>query len=61
MRQKDVIELTIQTDEAGQAAIDANKELLTKTVGSSAVVYAEAEGEEVKAGDYVFSFQIQKE
>lgn len=57
---QDEIILTIQTDEAGQAAIAANETLLTKTVGATEVTYGDAEGEEVKAGDYNFTFSIKK-
>jgi isoleucyl-tRNA synthetase len=58
---EDVIELTVQTDQVGQSAIAVNQDLLTKTVGASAVEYADTEGEEVQAGEFTFIFSIEKQ
>jgi isoleucyl-tRNA synthetase len=56
----DRIALTIKTDEAGQAAIEANQELLTKTVGASELTFVDTDGEEVRTGDYSFVFSVVK-
>lgn len=56
----DEISLTIQTTEEGKAAIEANKELLMKTVGAVAIGYADTEGETVEASSYSFTFSFKK-
>ena len=56
----DEIELTIDTDEAGQAAVETHQELLVKTVGASKVSFGEAEGDLVKIGEFSFCFEIRK-
>jgi isoleucyl-tRNA synthetase len=59
---QDVIELTIETNELGKEALDmeANYNLLVKTVGAKAINFAETLGEAVSAGDYNFVFSIKK-
>jgi isoleucyl-tRNA synthetase len=57
----DRITLTIDTNEAGQAAITAHRELLVKTVGASDVVFAQAYGTTVTPGDYTFTLSIEKQ
>ena len=56
----DRISLTIDTNEAGQAAITAHEELLTKTVGASELSFSAVDGETLEAGEFTFSFQIEK-
>ena len=56
----DRIVLTVDTNEAGQAAITAHQDLLTKTVGASGVVFAQAYGTTVTPGDYTFTLTIEK-
>ncbi len=56
----DRITLTIDADEIGQAAIMTHRDLLTKTVGASDVVFAQAYGTTVTPGDYTFTLTIEK-
>ena len=56
----DSIVLIISTDEAGQAAIKAHEELLTKTVGASSLEFSSVEGESLAAGEFNFTFGITK-
>lgn len=60
LEQEHRIVLTVQTDSTGAEAIQANQELLVKTVGASELVFADTEGTEVGSGDYDFEFSIQK-
>ncbi len=55
---QDSIVLTVSTDEAGRATVELHKELLTKTVGASDVVFAKTEGEEVVTDAMKFIFSI---
>ncbi|MCA9362276.1 class I tRNA ligase family protein, partial [Candidatus Kaiserbacteria bacterium] len=57
---EDPIVLTIDTDETGQVAVAANQDLLVKTVGADSLIFAKTEGEVVKAGEFAFTFSIQK-
>ena len=57
----DSIILTVKTNEAGQRAIDTHRELITKTVGATALNYTEKlEGSTIDASDYQFTFVIKK-
>jgi len=58
LQPKDEITLTVQTDEAGKAAITTNQDLLTKTVGATAVEFSPNDGDTVEAGDLTFKFSI---
>lgn len=51
---QDRITVTISTDAAGQAAVEAHMTELQNTVGADEVFFAETEGEEVQAGEYGF-------
>ncbi len=57
---KDRIVLTVDTDEAGQAALAAHAAVLTHTVGADEVIYKELSGEvtKVTSGTYSFAFSI---
>jgi isoleucyl-tRNA synthetase len=56
---QDEITLTVQTDESGKAAIEANQELLQKTVGATDLQFADvSEGEAVVIEKYTFKFTI---
>lgn len=55
---QDEITLTVQTDMAGQSAIEAHFDLLTKTVGATELVYADTMGDKVTAADHTFIFAI---
>ena len=57
----DRITLTIDTSDRGQAAITSYRDLLTKTVGASELVFAQAYGITVTPGDYTFTCAIQKQ
>tara|TARA_B100000508_G_scaffold132869_1_gene122226 strand:+ start:35 stop:3565 length:3531 start_codon:yes stop_codon:yes gene_type:complete len=61
LEQEDRITLTIKTDEEGQQAVEANRELLVKTVGADKLVFGEVEGETLTVGEYNFSFSIAKQ
>jgi isoleucyl-tRNA synthetase len=56
----DRIILMISTDESGQSAILAFKELLVKTVGADDVQFGVAFGTTVTAGEQIFTLEIQK-
>jgi isoleucyl-tRNA synthetase len=56
----DRIVLTVATDAAGERAIIDNKELLSRTVGASEVVFAPADGETVEAVSHSFTFSFTK-
>ncbi len=56
----DIVTLTIATDESGQRAIVAHRDLLQKTVNASDVQFAPTEGTEVVAGEYQFVVQIEQ-
>jgi isoleucyl-tRNA synthetase len=56
----DVIVLTINTNEAGQQAIETHRELLMKTVGAKEIIFAEATETTVEIGDFKFGFSITK-
>jgi len=58
LQPQDEITLTVQTDEAGKAAITTNQDLLTKTVGATAVEFSTIDGDTVEAGDLSFKFSI---
>ncbi len=58
---QDAVMLTIDTSEAGQAAIRAHGELLTKTVGASELVFASVEGEKLEVSEFTFTFGIEKQ
>lgn len=54
----DQVTVTIATDEAGQAAVNAHLGELQITVGAKEVTFAETTGVEVTAGDYRFLVAI---
>jgi isoleucyl-tRNA synthetase len=56
----DEIELTIATDQSGQAAVVTHQELLTHTVNAKSLTYADTEGEEVATDRFRFVFSIEK-
>jgi len=57
----DRIILTVDTNEAGQAALTAHRDLLIKTVGATDVAFAQAYGTTVTSGDYTFTLSIEKQ
>jgi isoleucyl-tRNA synthetase len=55
----DRITLNVETDETGQAAIDAHSDLVRATVGADTIEYAgQVDGEAVSAGAYQFTFSV---
>ena len=58
LQPKDEITLTVQTDEVGKTAITAYQDLLTKTVGATAVEFSPNDGDTVEAGDLTFKFSV---
>lgn len=52
----DEIVLTVQTDEAGQQAIETHRELLMGTVGATNLQFDQTDGDELNVGDYTFTF-----
>jgi isoleucyl-tRNA synthetase len=57
---QDVVTLTVHTTESGRAAVEAHRDLLTKTVGASDLVYASTDGEVVATDTEQFVFTITK-
>ena len=57
---QDVIVLTVSASESGQAAIETHRDLLTKTVGASELVFADTDGEVVATDTEQFTFAIKK-
>ncbi len=60
LQPSDRIMLSIDTDAAGQRAVDTYRELILKTVGADTLVFAAAIGEPITAGEYVFAAAIAK-
>jgi isoleucyl-tRNA synthetase len=56
----DEIELIVQTNEIGKAAVTSHNELLIKTVGAVSLEYGEVEADEIKLGEFTFKFSIKK-
>jgi isoleucyl-tRNA synthetase len=56
----DRIVLTVDTNDAGKIALTIHRDLLTKTVGASDVIFSEAYGTTVNPGDYTFILAIAK-
>ncbi|MEN9920606.1 MAG: hypothetical protein RL538_499 [Candidatus Parcubacteria bacterium] len=57
---QDSIVLTVSTSEFGRSAIEANYDMLVKTVGATELVFAETEGEMVATDTEQFTFSIKK-
>jgi isoleucyl-tRNA synthetase len=59
----DTVSLIIETDEAGQTALETPelKALFMKTVNAKSVTYTSTQGIEVVAGDYRFILNLVKE
>lgn len=57
---QDLITLTVDTNQAGQVAIEENHSLLMKTVGAKELNYGQAEEITVTAGELKFGFSIVK-
>jgi len=58
---QDLITLTVDTNQAGQVAIEEYRLLLMKTVGAKELNYGQAEEVVVLAGELKFSFKIEKQ
>lgn len=56
----DLVTLTVETDAAGQEAINAHLETVLKTVNATALNFGPTEGTEVAAGDYHFKVSFTK-
>jgi isoleucyl-tRNA synthetase len=56
----DRITLAVSTTEDGQRVLESFKDLIMKTVGAISLTYEEAEGQEVKAGEHIFTILIRK-
>jgi len=56
----DAISLTISASDTGRLAIESHKDLLTKTVGASEIVFADTDGEVVATDTEQFVFAIKK-
>jgi isoleucyl-tRNA synthetase len=54
------IELTVETNEAGQAAVLQHQDLLLKTVGAVDLKFTATAGEPLEVGDFSFVFVITK-
>jgi isoleucyl-tRNA synthetase len=57
---QDAIILTVSTSETGRLAIEANRDMLVKTVGASELVFADTDGEVVATDTEQFTFTIAK-
>jgi isoleucyl-tRNA synthetase len=57
---QDTITLTISTSDTGCAAIEANYDMLVKTVGASELIFADTDGEVVATDTEQFVFTIKK-
>ncbi|MEY3784231.1 MAG: hypothetical protein RLZZ230_553, partial [Candidatus Parcubacteria bacterium] len=57
---QDTVVLTIDTDMAGQQALEIHRTLLMKTVGASEIIFSEATETTVEIGDFKFVFGIIK-
>jgi isoleucyl-tRNA synthetase len=58
---QDAIVLTISTSDTGRKAIEANHDMLVKTVGASELIFADTEGEVVAPDTEQFIFTITKQ
>jgi len=56
----DLIQLTIQTNEAGETAIKNHQQLLVTTVGATELIFDNTDGNELDAGNYNFVFSLKK-
>jgi isoleucyl-tRNA synthetase len=54
------VELVVSTDEPGKKLISEFEEEIKKTTKLTGIKFGEAEGEEVKVGEMVFKFKIEK-
>jgi isoleucyl-tRNA synthetase len=54
----DDITLTVQASDGGEAIIQQFKKDIQKTVGATKIIFADAEGVEVLAGEHSFTVQI---
>lgn len=57
---QDVVTVTVDTSEVGQAAITTHHALLTQTVGASTLTFVPIDGEVLVVGEYRFVFGITK-
>lgn len=57
---KDRIILTVQTSDGGEAVVKSFLEEIVKTIGADDIVFGDAEGTEVKAGDHSFTVEMKK-
>lgn len=57
---QDHIELTIDTDESGQQAIETSQDLLVKTVGAVTLEFGTTAETKVEIGNFKFGFKINK-
>ncbi len=60
LAQQDEVILTIETNEAGVGAITTYRDILTKTVGATEIVFVNTTGETVVASEYSFVFSFVK-
>lgn len=56
----DRISLTVDTNEAGQQAVNSHLEMLIKTVGANDVIFEQAYGTTITPGEYLFTLAIKK-
>lgn len=57
---KDRITLILQTSDGAQAMVKAFEAEIQKVVGADAIIFGDAQGSEVTAGEYSFTVQVQK-
>jgi isoleucyl-tRNA synthetase len=57
---QDSIALTVSTSDTGRAAIEANRDILVKTVGASELIFADTDGEVAATDAEQFIFSLKK-
>lgn len=60
LEQHDRIALTVQTSDGGEAVIKAHQDDIIRTVGATAIDFADANGTEITAGDHSFTVELHK-
>jgi len=56
----DRVELTLQTSDGGEGLVKTFEDEIKRIVGADSIIFAEANGEEVKAGEHEFTVEIKK-
>lgn len=57
---QDRIELIVHTEDKGQVVLNSFKEMISKTVGASEIIFSDNSGTEIKAGDCIYRVLLKK-